>query len=85
MNVRLSLIADDTAFERPDDLVPEPAQDAEAEALDAYSRTVSGIAERLAPSVANLRILRATRRGRAPAGGGSGVSVPVCGRRCTGA
>jgi len=73
VNVRLSLIADDTAFERPDDLVPEPAQDAEAEALDAYSRTVSGIAERLAPSVANLRILRATRRGRAPAGGGSGV------------
>ena len=59
MNARLSLIADETAFERPDDIARERAEDAEAEALDAYSRTVSGIAERLAPSVANLRILRA--------------------------
>jgi serine protease Do len=45
----------------------------ELEALDAYSRTVAGVAERLAPSVANLRITRATRRGRLPAGAGSGV------------
>ena len=73
MSARLSLIADETAFERSDELTREPTQNAEAEALDAYSRTVSGIAERLAPSVANLRILRATRRGRTPAGGGSGV------------
>jgi serine protease Do len=44
----------------------------DAEALDAYSRTVSGVAERLAPSVANLRVLRATRDGgRVPAGAGS--------------
>jgi nucleotide-binding universal stress UspA family protein len=33
----------------------------DTEALDAYSRTVSSVAERLAPSVANLRV---TRRGR---------------------
>jgi S1-C subfamily serine protease len=45
----------------------------DAEALDAYSRTVSGVAERLAPSVANLRVLRDTRRGRLPAGAGSAV------------
>src|SRR2546423_5344119 len=45
----------------------------EAEALDAYSRTVSGVAERLAPSVANLRVPRRTRRGRMPVGGGSAV------------
>jgi S1-C subfamily serine protease len=45
----------------------------EAEALDAYSRTVAGVAEALAPSVANLRVLRATRRGRFPAGAGSAV------------
>jgi serine protease Do len=45
----------------------------ELEALDAYSRTVVGVAERLAPSVANLRITRETRRGRMPAGAGSGV------------
>src|ERR1700676_4936802 len=46
---------------------------AEADALDAYSRTVAGVAERVAPSVANLRVLRATRRGRVPAGAGSAV------------
>ena len=40
----------------------------EAEALDAYSRTVSGVAERLAPSVANLKVMRRTRGGRVPAG-----------------
>ena len=45
----------------------------EREALDAYSRTVSGVAEQLAPSVANLRVTRVTRRGRMPAGAGSGV------------
>jgi serine protease Do len=61
-----------TVIERPagDSSVPEPE---ELEALDAYSRTVAGVAERLAPSVANLRITRVTRRGRVPAGAGSGV------------
>lgn len=47
--------------------------EAEAEALDAYSRTVAGVAERVAPSVANLRVLRASRGGRVPAGAGSAV------------
>jgi S1-C subfamily serine protease len=45
----------------------------EAEALDAYSRVVVGTAERVAPSVANLRVTRRTRSGRMPAGAGSGV------------
>src|SRR3954463_11267516 len=45
----------------------------EAEALDAYSRSVVAVAERLAPSVANLRVTRRTRRGRVPVGGGSAV------------
>src|SRR5436853_7411921 len=45
----------------------------EAEALDAYSRTVVAVAEQLAPSVANLRVTRRTRRGRMPVGGGSAV------------
>jgi S1-C subfamily serine protease len=49
---------------------PLPAED---EALDAYSRTVAGVVEHLAPSVANLRVLRSTRRGRVPAGAGSAV------------
>ena len=38
----------------------------ELAALDAYSRTVAGVAESLAPSVPNLRITRSTRRGRMP-------------------
>jgi S1-C subfamily serine protease len=44
------------------------------QALDAYSRTVTAVAERLRRSVANLRVLRRTRRGRAP-GGGSAVAI----------
>jgi S1-C subfamily serine protease len=42
-------------------------------ALDAYSRIVVDVAERLAPSVANLRITRRTRVGHVPAGAGSAV------------
>jgi len=57
----------------PSDTVDAAAAEAEAEALDAYSRTVAGVAERVAPSVANLRVLRATRRGSVPAGAGSAV------------
>jgi S1-C subfamily serine protease len=45
----------------------------EGEALDAYSRIVTDVVERLAPSVASLRVLRKTARGRVPAGAGSGV------------
>jgi S1-C subfamily serine protease len=46
---------------------------AEAEALDAYSRVVVSTAERVSPSVVNLRVTRRTRAGRMPAGAGSGV------------
>src|SRR3977135_3971825 len=54
---------------------PEPADaEAEAAALDAYSRTVVGVAEALSPSVANLRVTRRGRGGgQVPAGAGSGV------------
>jgi S1-C subfamily serine protease len=45
----------------------------DAEALDAYSLTVTEVAERLAPTVANLRVQRGTRRGRVPVGAGSAV------------
>jgi S1-C subfamily serine protease len=51
----------------------------EAEALDAYSRTVAGVAERLAPSVSNLKVMRRTRGGRVPAGAGSGVVLTADG------
>jgi S1-C subfamily serine protease len=46
----------------------------EADAMDAYSRVVSGVAERLAPSIASLRVVRRTRSGGdAPAGAGSAI------------
>jgi len=48
---------------------------AEEEALDAYSRVVVDVAERLAPSVANLRVMRRSRRGSFPAGAGSAVAL----------
>jgi S1-C subfamily serine protease len=47
----------------------------QAEALDSYSQVVVSVAERLAPSVANLRILRRTRMGAVPAGAGSAVAL----------
>jgi S1-C subfamily serine protease len=48
----------------------------DAEALDAYSRTVTSVAERLRASVANLRVGRRTRRGRAEGGGSAVVITP---------
>jgi S1-C subfamily serine protease len=45
----------------------------ELEALDAYSRTVVGVAEKVGRSVANLRVMRRTRGGSVPVGAGSGV------------
>ena len=47
----------------------------EEEALDAYSRAVVTVAERLSPSVANLRVARRVRGGRVATGGGSGVVI----------
>ena len=52
-----------------------PPQAPDDEPLDAYSRAVTGVAERLGPSVANLRVSRRVRGGRVVAGGGSGVVV----------
>jgi serine protease Do len=45
------------------------------EALDAYSHAVVTVAERLSPSVANLRVSRRVRGGRVATGGGSGVVI----------
>src|SRR2546423_10836180 len=52
-----------------------PAEVSEEEALDAYSRAVTSVAERLAPSVANLRVSRRVRGGRVLDGGGSAVVI----------
>ena len=53
----------------------EPGELDEAEALDAYSRAVVRVAEKLAPSVANLGVSRRVRGGRVVDGGGSGVVI----------
>jgi serine protease Do len=47
----------------------------EEDVLDAYSRVVVTVAERVTPSVANLRISRRVRGGRILEGGGSGVVI----------
>jgi serine protease Do len=52
-----------------------PSEVSEEEALDAYSLAVTTVAERLSPSVANLRVSRRVRGGRILDGGGSGVVI----------
>jgi serine protease Do len=59
----------------PDDAPPSPQALPDAEAFDAYSRTVAGVAEKLGPSVAHLTVSRRTRRGRRMDGAGSGVAI----------
>src|SRR6059036_3955985 len=52
-----------------------PSEVSEEEALDAYSLAVTTVAERLSPSVANLRVSRRVRGGRILDGGGSAVVI----------
>jgi serine protease Do len=70
--------------DRPDAAHDDHAND-EEEALDAYSRVVSAVAERLRPSVANLRVRRRGRSGRELDGGGSGVVITPDGYMLTSA
>src|ERR687888_2011645 len=51
------------------------ARTAEEEPLDAYSRVVTSVADRLTPSVASLRVTRRVPGGRRQEGAGSAVSV----------
>jgi S1-C subfamily serine protease len=55
--------------------ISSPPADADDGALDAYSLVVTSVAERLSPSVANLRVSRRVRGGRIADGGGSGVVI----------
>ncbi len=80
---KLILISAPRVPERPDGLGDGvPGDD---EALDAYSQAVTTVAERLAPSVANLKVFRRTRGGTRQAGGGSGVAVTADGFMLTSA
>jgi serine protease Do len=62
-----------------------PSEGSEEEALDAYSLAVTTVAERLSPSVANLRVSRRVRGGRILDGGGSGVVITPDGYTLTSA
>src|SRR5258705_13903570 len=64
----------DARSEQQPDPAPAPLPSDE-EALDAYSRVVTDVARRLAPSVANLRVMRRVRGGLRTAGGGSAVVI----------
>ena len=71
------------------DAAPAPAGGDEprlpdADAFDAYSRTVTGVADELRPSVAHLAVARRTRRGRHE-GGGSAVAIAPDGYMLTSA
>jgi S1-C subfamily serine protease len=57
----------------------------EAEALDAYSRIVVEVADRLRPSVLALRVTRPVPGGRRPAGAGSAVVLSADGLALTNA
>ena len=58
--------------------ISDPPADQD-EPLDAYSRAVTFVAERLSPSVANLRLSRRVRGGRVHDSGGSAVVITVDG------
>src|SRR3954447_14927604 len=47
--------------------------------LDAYSRTVMAVAERLIPSVASLKVMVRVPGGRRPQGSGSAVAITADG------
>ena len=53
----------------------EGAERDEDEALDAYSKVITRVAELLSPSVANLRVARRAWRGSEAEGGGSAVVI----------
>ncbi len=71
----LRLIDFGSVSKPPFDGAPQNERLPDQEAFDAYSRTVSGVAERLGPSVAHLAVSRRTVRGRRTVGAGSGVAI----------
>src|SRR5438270_926037 len=71
----MSTSATDAILGPAQPLAPTDSTPDDAEALDADSRAVTGVAERLSPSVGNLRVSRRVRGGRILDGGGSSVVI----------
>jgi S1-C subfamily serine protease len=65
--------------------ISDSRPETEEDPLDAYSRAVVHVVERLSPSVANLRVSRRVRGGRMLDGGGSGVVITADGFMLTSA
>ena len=78
------LVLIDAPFEPGGTAAASPAQPTDAEALDAYSRVITRVAQLVGPSVANLRVTR-TVRGRRQSGSGSGVVITPDGYMLTSA
>jgi S1-C subfamily serine protease len=53
----------------------DPAREADAQLLDAYSRSVSAAVARVRPAVLHVRVEREERRGRRHDGSGSGFAI----------
>jgi S1-C subfamily serine protease len=67
--------ADSMLSGREVDMSMTNGREPDDEALDAYSRVVTTVAERLTPSVASLRVIKRDGRGRGLPGAGSGVVI----------
>jgi S1-C subfamily serine protease len=78
----LLLIDSPTAPDRP--FLTTTDEPSDSEALDAYSRVITRVAQMLGPSVANLRVTRRVR-GQRQAGSGSGVVITPDGYMLTSA
>ena len=65
--------------------ISDPPAQPDADPLDAYSQAVIHVAEKLSPSVANLRVSQRVRGGRMLGGAGSGVVITADGFMLTSA
>ena len=73
-NLPQFLAGEADALRRSDD-TPSPPDDDDIDLLDAYSRAVIGVAERMAPSVVSVRVTAENGQGGVGQGAGSGFVI----------
>ena len=69
------LMGEADPLQRPEPVAPDLPDDDDLDLLDAYSRAVIGVAERMAPSVVSVRITAGDARGGTGMGAGSGFVI----------